>query len=220
MFESRQRWLEAPLIGWLAAVSLVSGVTLIWHELRTDEPIVDLRILQNRQLAAGVIFAGFLGFALFGSVFVLPIFLQSVPRMTAWQTGRLILRGAIASALTMAAMGRLSSKIDVRILVPIGATLFLISMWRLSVLTLDAGASDMFWPLIIRGVGLGFIFVPLTTAAMAELPMRDLAQGTGLFNLTRQLGGSLGIALMARASPASAPRSARSCASTSSSAAP
>jgi DHA2 family multidrug resistance protein len=193
----RMDWFESPMIGWLAATAFAAGATLVWHELRTDEPIIDLRILKSKQLAAGETFAAFLGFALFGSVFVLPIFLQSLHGMTAWQTGRLILPGAIASAFTMAVMGRQSSKIDVRILIPIGTTLFAIAMWRLSVLTLDAGASDMFWPLILRGIGLGFIFVPLTNAAMAELPMRHVAQGTGLFNLTRQLGGSLGIAVMA-----------------------
>src|SRR5919199_3259366 len=70
-------------------------------------------------------------------------------------------------------------------------------MWMLSRLTFDAGAHDLFWPLILRGVGLGLIFVPLTNASMAELKVKELAQGTGLFNLTRQLGGSLGIAIMA-----------------------
>src|SRR5919199_4580444 len=70
-------------------------------------------------------------------------------------------------------------------------------MWMLSRLTFDAGAHDLFWPLILRGVGLGLIFVPLTNASMAELPVKDLHQGTGLYNLSRQLGGSLGIAIMA-----------------------
>src|SRR5919199_1269978 len=70
-------------------------------------------------------------------------------------------------------------------------------MWMLSTLTIDAGAHDLFWPLIFRGLGLGLIFVPLTNASMAELPVKDLHQGTGLYNLSRQLGGSLGIAIMA-----------------------
>src|SRR5690606_39261824 len=75
--------------------------------------------------------------------------------------------------------------------------LFLLSMYQLASLTFDAGAHDMFWPLIWRGAGLGLIFVPLTNATMADLPDKDLAQGTGMFNLTRQLGGSMGIAIMA-----------------------
>jgi DHA2 family multidrug resistance protein len=108
-----------------------------------------------------------------------------------------ILPGALASAVTMAVVGRNAARLDARITVPIGASLFLYSMWKLSLLSFDAGAPDVFWPLIARGVGLGLIFVPLTGATMAELKTSELAQGTGMFNLTRQLGGSLGIAISA-----------------------
>jgi DHA2 family multidrug resistance protein len=154
-------------------------------------------VLLDRQLAGGVMIAAFLGLALYGSVFVLPVFLQGLHGMTANQTGLIILPGAIASAVTMAVVGRNAARLDARITVPIGAGLFMFSMWKLSLLTYDAGAHDLFWPLIARGVGLGLIFVPLTGATMAELPAEELAQGTGMFNLTRQLGGSLGIAISA-----------------------
>jgi DHA2 family multidrug resistance protein len=97
----------------------------------------------------------------------------------------------------MAFVGRNAARLDARVTVPIGASMFCLSMYRLSLLTIDAGASDVFWPLIIRGVGLGLIFVPLTGATMAELKTSELPQGTGMFNLTRQLGGSLGIAISA-----------------------
>ena len=147
--------------------------------------------------AAGVAFASMLGFALYGSVFVLPVFLQSLHGWTANQTGMVILPGALASAFTMAIVGRNAEKLDARITVTIGSLLFLFSMYKLSLLSYDAGAHDLFWPLILRGVGLGLIFVPLTNATMADLDVAQLHQGTGLFNLTRQLGGSLGIALMA-----------------------
>ncbi|HEY7878281.1 MAG TPA: MFS transporter, partial [Gemmatimonadaceae bacterium] len=141
--------------------------------------------------------AALLGVALYGSVFVLPIFLQSLHGMTAWQTGRSILPGALASAVTMAVVGRNANRLDARLTVAGGTLLFLLSMWMLSRLSMDAGAQDMFWPLVARGVGLGLIFVPLTNATMAELDDAHLAPGTGMFNLTRQLGGSLGIATMA-----------------------
>ena len=100
-------------------------------------------------------------------------------------------------AMTMALMGRFGSRLDARPLIVAGAGMFLLSMWKMSRLSLDAGQGDMFWPLIIRGVGLGCLFVPLTGASMAGLPMHKLGQGTGMFNLMRQLGGSLGIAIMA-----------------------
>ena len=193
----RYDWFESRFVTTLAVVTVVSTILLVWRELTIDEPVIDFRVLKSRQLAPGVTFAAFLGLALYGSVFVLPVFLQSLHGYTAQQTGMVILPGAIASAVSMAVMGRLGGKLDARPLIVIGALLFLASMYSLSTLTLDAGQDDMFWPLILRGVGLGLLFVPLTGASMAGLPMHKLGQGTGMFNLMRQLGGSLGIAIMA-----------------------
>ncbi len=199
MLERGERldWFESRFVVTLACTSLFSAIALVWHELRTPEPIIDFRILKSRQLAPGVLFASFLGLALYGSVFVLPVFLQSLHGYTAWQTGQVILPGALASAFTMALMGRLASKLDARPLIVTGSLLFLASMYFLSRITLDAGQGELFWPLILRGVGLGLIFVPLTNATVAGLPVTSIGQGTGLFNLMRQLGGSLGIAIMA-----------------------
>jgi DHA2 family multidrug resistance protein len=193
----RMDWFDSRFVTVLAITAVVSFVALIWRELSIKEPIIDLRVLKNRQLAAGVTMGAFLGFALYGSVFVLPVFLQGLHGMTANQTGMIILPGALSSAFTMAFVGKNSAKLDARFTVPIGASLFLYSMWSLSRLTFDSGAQDLFWPLVSRGVGLGLIFVPLTGATMAELKPSQLAQGTGMFNLTRQLGGSLGIAISA-----------------------
>jgi MFS transporter, DHA2 family, multidrug resistance protein len=189
-FESREILVEAVAAG--------LGIGLfVWHELRTRDPIVELRILKNRQLAAGVAFAVVLGFALYASVFALPVFLQNLLGYSAWDTGRVILPGAIASAFMMAMMGRLGPKVDARVLITIGVGLFFASMWLHYHFTTAIGMSDLLWPMILRGVGLGFIFVPLTGAAVADLRPDQLAQGTGLFNLSRQLGGSFGIAVTA-----------------------
>ncbi len=199
MLERGERfdWFDSRFVTVLGVTAVTSLVLLLWRELTIDEPVINFRVLLNRQLAAGVAIGAFLGFALYGSVFVLPVFLQGLHGWTANQTGMVILPGALASAFTMAIVGRNAARLDARITVPIGASMFCLSMYRLSLLTIDAGASDVFWPLIIRGVGLGLIFVPLTGATMAELKPSQLAQGTGMFNLTRQLGGSLGIAISA-----------------------
>ncbi len=193
----RNDWFDSSFIVTLLVVSITSGVLLVWRELTAKEPVIDSRVLKSRQHTAGVLIAAMLGLAHYGSVFVLPIFLQQLHGMTAWQTGKIILPGALASAVTMGIVGRNAGRLDARITVTAGSLLFLLSMWMLSRLTLDAGAGDMFWPLIWRGTGLGLIFVPLTNATMADLKTERLAQGTGMFNLTRQLGGSLGIAVMA-----------------------
>jgi MFS transporter, DHA2 family, multidrug resistance protein len=193
----RYDWFDSPFVTTLCVVSISAGLLLLWRELTVKEPVINFRVLKSRQLTAGVSFAAFLGLALYGSVFILPVFLQSLHGFTAWQTGKVILPGALASAVTMAVVGRNAQRLDARYTVVAGSSLFLMSMLMLARLTIDTDAGMLFWPLILRGVGLGLIFVPLTNAAMADLPVRDLAQGTGMFNLMRQLGGSLGIAVMA-----------------------
>jgi DHA2 family multidrug resistance protein len=199
MLEKGERydWFDSRLIIGLAVLSASSLVGLLWRELTADEPIINFRVLKSRQLAAGVSIAAVLGLALFGSIFVLPIFLQSLHGLTANQTGLVILPGAIASAVTMMFVGKNANRLDARATVAIGAVLFFVAMWLLARMTIVSGADETFWPLILRGVGLGLIFVPLTNASMADLKVQELAQGTGMFNLTRQLGGSLGIAIMA-----------------------
>jgi DHA2 family multidrug resistance protein len=190
-------WYDAQEIRIETVVAAVALVAFIWHELVTDHPVVDLRILRNRQLAAGVAFGLILGFALYASVFALPVFLQAHLGYTAWDTGKVILPGAIASAITMAITGRISGKVDARPLIVSGVGLFAWSMWLHFHFTLDIGMGDTVLPMILRGVGLGLIFVPLTQVAVADLRPQQLAQGTGLFNLSRQLGGSFGIAVAA-----------------------
>ncbi|MFZ5624448.1 MAG: DHA2 family efflux MFS transporter permease subunit [Gemmatimonadota bacterium] len=189
-FESREIIVETILAA--------AGITaFLWHELRTDYPVVNLRVLGNRQLFAGVAFGFVLGFALYASVFVLPVYVQNLLGYTAWDTGKLILPGAIASAVAMAVVGRHTTKLDARVFITAGVLLFLVSMWQHYHFTTETGMHDFFWPMVLRGVGMGCIFVPLTQAAVADLRPQDLAQGTGLFNLSRQLGGSFGIAISA-----------------------
>jgi DHA2 family multidrug resistance protein len=193
----RLDWFQSRQIAALALLSAASLVTFVWHELRTEHPVVDLRILKSRQLAAGVAFGGALGTCLYATVFVLPVYLQQVIGFTANQTGLVILPGAIASAVTMAVTGRFLARRDPRPFIVAGVLLFTLAMWQWSHFTTQSGYGDFFWPLIVRGVGLGLVFVPLTNLALAELPMDRIPAGTGLFNLLRQLGGSVGIALSA-----------------------
>src|SRR5256886_1164343 len=199
MLERGERldWWSSGQVRLLAITSALSLITFIWHELRTDHPVVDLRILKSRQLAVGVVFGLVLGVCLYATVFVLPVYLQNVRNFTANQTGLVILPGALASAFTMAFMGRLQGKFDARLSIAAGVGVFALAMWKHAHFTTESGMSDFFWPLIFRGVGLGLIFVPLTNLALADLPMSKIPHGTRRFNLMRQLGGSIGIALSA-----------------------
>src|SRR6267154_3199246 len=199
MLERGERldWFQSRQVITLAVVSVASLVSFVWHELTTEYPVVDLRILKSRQLAVGVVFGMVLGVCLYATVFVLPVYLQNLQHFTANQTGLVILPGALASAFTMATMGRTAGKFDGRLSILAGVGVFALSMWKHAHFTTDSGMSDFFWPLIFRGVGLGLIFVPLTNLALADLPMSKIPNGTGLFNLMRQLGGSVGIAISA-----------------------
>src|SRR5436305_11696091 len=181
----------------LAVISAVTVIGMIWRELTTEHPVIDFRVLRRPQMWVGTLLGVVIGVGLFASVFTLPVFLQGNLRMTAQQTGIVLLPGALATALSMAVVGRLTNRFDPRILITIGALLFAAALIRLSRITGESGSADFFGALIMRGVGLGMMFVPLTTVTLAELDHRELAQGTGLYNFFRQLGGSLGIAAIA-----------------------
>ena len=193
-YGQRDDWFNSKLMITLAVSSLVGGAALVWRELTYEHPVIDFRVLRHRQMWVGTVLGIVMGVGLYASVFTLPVFLQSNLRMTAQQTGIVLLPGALATAVSMWVVGRLTSKFDARLLIASGAGTFAFSMWQLSRITSDSGAGDFVIPLILRGLGLGFMFVPLTTVTLAELHRAELPQGTALYNFFRQLGGSLGIA--------------------------
>ena len=196
-YGQREDWFDSRAITTLAVTAVVTGAVLVWRELTIDHPVIDFRVLRHRQMWVGTLLGVVMGVGLFASVFTLPVFLQNNLRMTAQQTGILLAPGALATAVSMAIVGRLTNKFDPRILITIGALLFAGAMFKLSRITGESGGTDFFWALIMRGMGLGMMFVPLTTITLAELSVRELPQGTGLYNFFRQLGGSLGIAAIA-----------------------
>ena len=190
-------WFDSRLIVTLTVVTIISGALLLWRELTVDEPVIDFRVLRNREMWVGTVIGIFFGLALLGSVFVLPIFLQGMLHMTAWQTGLVIMPGSIATAVSMAVVGRLSNRFDPRLFIAMGMTLFFVAMWQLAHITAEAGAGEFYWPLIIRGLSMGMMFVPLTNLTLAGLHPRQIGAGAALSNTARQLGGSLGIAAIA-----------------------
>jgi DHA2 family multidrug resistance protein len=190
----RNDWFDSRLIAGLTAVSVVGGVLMVWRELTAEHPAIDFRVLRHRQVWVGTVLGVVMGVGLYASVFTLPVFLQNNVRMTAEQTGFVLLPGALATAVSMGVVGRLTRRVDPRLLIATGALIFAAAMWQLSEITGQSGREDFFWPLILRGVGLGLMFVPLTTVTLAELSREELPQGTGLYNFFRQLGGSFGIA--------------------------
>lgn len=189
-------WFESNLI-WALAIAAVLGLGLwVWRELTTDAPAVDLRVLRHRSLSAGSVYSFVLGAGLYGALFAVPIFAQSILGYTAFQTGMLLLPGALASAFMMPIMGRIAGRIDARFVILTGSLLVALSLFLLSGISLQTGPDDLYWPLILRGAGTVMMFLPLSLATFGPLPKSDVSAASGFYNLTRQLGGSVGIAAL------------------------
>jgi DHA2 family multidrug resistance protein len=193
---TREGWFDSTLIRWLALGAGGGIVSFVIWELRVKHPVVNLRILRHRGFAAGTIFGVVYGFALYGGIFVLPVFLQQVRQYTALQTGLFLLPPALVSGLMMPLIGGLIKRFQARILAAVGLVGTIVSTFMLRNLTLYSGPEHIELPLIIRGAAIGFTWLPLTLATLIVLRGAEIAQGTALFNLSRQLGGSAGIAFL------------------------
>ena len=189
-------WFESRLIWVLFVAAIVSLIAFVIRELRSKIPVVDLRVLRYRSLWAGSILSVIVGMALYGTLFSVPIFAQTLMHYTSQETGMLLLPSALASAVTMIGAGQIIRKVDSRVGLVIGATILVFAVYQLSNLTSATGSDDFFWPLIIRSVGTAMMFLPLSMATMGPIPRRDISAASGFYNLTRQLGGSIGVALL------------------------
>jgi MFS transporter, DHA2 family, multidrug resistance protein len=192
----RDEWFSSRAISICAAVSAISLVVFVVKSLRDRYPIVDLKVFAFRSFSVGSVLGIIMGFGLFGTALVLPLFFQSLLGFTALDTGLALMPGAFATALSMLIIGRILNRIDGRWSIVFGTLLFAWSTWLLGGLTVQAGYWDVFWPRLVQGFALGFMFVPLTTISLRDVPVPELAGATGVFTLLRQLGGSLGIAIL------------------------
>ena len=175
---------------------------MLWWELspRNLAPVVDFRVLKNRQLSAGLFLFISLGFGLYGGVYLFPLFAQNLLGFTPTTTGLALMPGGIGTAISALICGRILNGpkplVDPRILIFIGVGIFVASMWTMAHLTTAAGEPDVRWALLIRGFGLGFLFAPINNAVYVSINPKEAQQASGLINLARQLGGSFGIAIL------------------------
>jgi DHA2 family multidrug resistance protein len=190
-------WFSKTYIVVLAAVAAVSLLGFFVRELTTEHPVVDLRVLRSRRLAVAASLTFVLGFALFATVFIVPVFTQRLLGYTAVKTGMLFLPGALVAVFFLPVMGRLLMKgFPPQFMVILGFAIVAVFALMLSTLNLEAGSDDFFWPVILRAVGLSLVTIPLTQLAVSGLPPRDVPQGVALNNMMRQMGGSFGIAFI------------------------
>jgi DHA2 family multidrug resistance protein len=190
-------WFATPYITALAVASVLGVLLFIWRELSTDHPIVNFKIMRHRSFSVGMFTSFILGFGLYGSVFVFPIFCQNLLGFSALQTGELLFPGGLCTIVMMPFIGiMLKKNVPAQFMATIGMFLFFVFCSMLSKSTLQSGTGDFFLPLVIRGVGMALLFVPLTTLAIQDLKGAEIGQGSGLNNMMRQLGGSFGIAAL------------------------
>jgi DHA2 family multidrug resistance protein len=190
----RDDWFNSNFIVMLSVIAGVSLVAFVYRELWTRHPVVDLRVFKVRTFAAGVFLMTTLGFVLYGSLVLLPIMLQTLLGYPPVQAGLAMAPRGIGSFLGMPVVGLLIAKLDSRRLVAAGLIAGGLTLIWLGHLNLNAGYWDIFWPQFLQGLGVSMVFVPLTTISMDPIPKERMGNATSLFNLMRNIGGSIGIA--------------------------
>jgi MFS transporter, DHA2 family, multidrug resistance protein len=189
-------WFSADWIRWFTIVSALSFIAFIIRELSVNEPIVNLRVLRDRNFAVGIAMITMVGVALYSAITLLPIFLQTLMGYTALQSGYAVSPRGIGALITMPVVGYLTGKVDFRKLICTGFILVAVSLWVLGEINLEIAIRNIIWPCVLTGVGLAMIFVPLSVVAMGTLPQAEMGNASGIFNLMRNVGGSVGISIV------------------------
>jgi len=196
-------WLSSPWVVEFVVIATLSLTAFLIHELMARHPVVDIRVLKKPTYATGVVLMTMLGFGLYGALVILPILLQTLLGYPALDAGIAMFPRGLGSFLMMPLVGIMMSKIDGRRLLLLGTFGTAASMYLLSVLNLNLSYWNIFWPQFLQGVSMALVFVPLTTITMDPIPIEGMGNATSIFNLMRNLGGSVGIAtattLVARA---------------------
>jgi DHA2 family multidrug resistance protein len=188
-------WFSSPFITTLVVMAGGGLVAFIVRQLMAAEPVIDLRVFKLRSYATGVFLMTALGFVLYGSLVLLPIMLQTLLGYPSLQAGIAMAPRGLGSLIGMPTVGFLIGRFDPRKMVAMGLAVGAGTLFWLGNLNLGAGYWDIFWPQFLQGIGLSLVFVPLTTISMDPVPRERMGNATSLFNLMRNLGGSIGIAI-------------------------
>jgi DHA2 family multidrug resistance protein len=187
-------WFSSVFIVRSILIAVVALVAFVIWELRTKEPIVNLRVLANRNFATGTALIATVGIALYGTTALLPLFLQTLLGYPALQSGLAVSPRGIGAIVSMVIVGRLLGKVDGRYLIVFGFAILAVSTYFLSDINLQITVRSIAWPQVFSGFALGFVFVPLTVLATGTLRNEEIGNATGIYNLMRNVGGSFGIA--------------------------
>ena len=190
-------WFDSSAIRICSLIAALSLPAFIWWELKVPHPIINLRLFKDSVVRNGTLLMACVGTMLFGMVFVLPVFVGRIMHYDATQTGELFIPGALLTAFCMPFVGNLLKRVNPKYLIFFGVVVVEICLFMMTQFTTQSGSGDLFWALLVRGLGMAFLFVPINTMVLGKYRGENLGQAAGLLNLSRQLGGSVGIALIA-----------------------
>jgi MFS transporter, DHA2 family, multidrug resistance protein len=190
----RYDWFDDSTIALMAVISAASAVIFLVRVLTARHPIVDLRAFLDRNFALGSAFSFVLGIGLYGLTYLYPVYLGEIRGYDALMIGKVMFVSGAAMFLSAPVVGRLATRFDPRIMLAAGFLIFALSNWELTSITTDWDFAQVFVPQVLRGIGLMFAIVPITNLALGTLPPERLKNASGLYNLTRNLGGAVGLA--------------------------
>jgi DHA2 family multidrug resistance protein len=190
----RWNWMDDGTIRTFTWLAAITGILFVWRSLVHASPIVELRTLKSRTFAVACVFIFITGFGLFGGVYVLPLFLARVAGYDARQIGEAVFVAGLSQVLVAPLVAKFSQKIDARIMLTAGFSLFAFGLWMNTLVTSQWQGGEFFWPQILRGFALLMCIVPATNMALGALPPAQLKMASALFNTMRNLGGAIGIA--------------------------
>lgn len=192
----RYDWLQDPSIRDFAVICAIAGVLFFWRVLRAKQPIVDLRAYADRNFSVGSVLQFVVGMGLYGGTYVMPLFLGRVRGYNALQIGETVIIYGVFMCMSAPIAGTLARKLDPRKVLALGLTCFGLGFWLNSFLTADSGFWELFLPQALRGFGAITCIIPITNMSLGTLPPAKLGNASGLFNLSRNLGGAIGLALI------------------------
>lgn len=193
----RKEWFESDFISYLAIISVTSLAVFVMVELFfAEHPVVNLRLFKNISFSTGNIVMFFTFFNLFGSIVLLPIYLQTLMGYTATLAGLVLGPGGFATMITMPLAGRLVTKVNSKGILAFGIIICAYSTYLMSGFNLHADFYSITWPRVVLGIGMGFTVIPLMTLAFSSIKKEEMGNATAIFNFLRNLGGSFGVALV------------------------
>jgi DHA2 family multidrug resistance protein len=190
-FSSTETWIEV-----IALVVMSTYFAVHTAMTPADKSFVDFRLFRNQNYVTGVLFIFIVGLVLYATRALIPTMLETLMNYPVATTGLVTAPSGAGTMITMLIVGRLIGKVDLRLMLFVGFTVTAVSLWQMGHYTIELSESDIIWPGVIQGIGMGLVFVPLSAATFATLSPAMRAQGTALFSLVRNIGSSIGISLV------------------------